>query len=462
VSGGGAVSANSRDNGRADALDPEAAIASWRAYLVSRGSLSADDADELEDHLRNQIDDLRARGLDADEAVLIAVKRMGRQDELAGEYARENSRRLWKQLVTAGAPARRRHLDGTVVMLGFAVLAAVLAKLPNLVGAEFAPSFLGGGVLALAALGASIAWRTRPPRALVVASAIGFAVFFVLTLAYPFGDNPGDTLVIFLLHTPVALWFLVGLLYAGAGWRTAARRMDFVRFTGEWIIYLALIALGGGVLIGVTVAVFSALGIDLGSFFGEWVVPCGAAGAAVVAAWLVDSKQEVIENMAPVLGRVFTPLFTIAVLAMLVGAVATGGFGAFREVLIVVDVLLVVVTGLVLYVLSAQQPTARAGWTERLQLVLVVAAFALDGFALTAMIGRTVDGGLTPNRVVALGVNVVLLIGLAGSAWLLGRRAFLADASTRRLIAWQTGYLPVYGAWAAAAAVALPPIFAFA
>ncbi|AYG03354.1 permease prefix domain 1-containing protein [Gryllotalpicola protaetiae] len=446
---------------RTDLIDPEGAIASWRAYLVSRGSVSDTDADELEDHLRSQIDALHAAGLDADEAVLIAIKRMGRQDEIAGEFARENSRRLWKQLVVGG-DTRGRRLDGGGVVFGFAALAALLAKLPGLLGAELIPTLLGGGILALATLGASIAWRSRPPRALIVASALGFALLFVLAFAYPFGDDAGDTVIIFGLHAPVALWLLVGLLYAGADWRTAARRMDFVRFSGEWVIYLALIGIGGGVLMGITAAVFSALGADPSVVLLEWVGPCGAAGAAVVAAWLVDSKQEVIENMAPVLGRVFTPLFTVAVLAMLVGAIVTGGFGAYREVLIVVDVLLVVVTGLVLYVLSAQQPTARAGWTERLQLVLVLAAFALNGFALTAMIGRTADGGFTPNRVVALGVNAVLLVGLAGSAWLLGRRVFAGDASTRRLVAWQTGYLPVYGAWALVAAVALPPLFAFA
>jgi hypothetical protein len=33
----------------------------------------------------------------------------------------------------------------------------------------------------------------------------------------------------------------------------------------------------------------------------EWVLPSGAAGAVIVAAWLVEAKQRVVENMAPVL-----------------------------------------------------------------------------------------------------------------------------------------------------------------
>lgn len=445
---------------RGDLVDSESAVASWRAYIMSRGSVSQADADELEDHLRTQIEDLRAAGLDADEAVLIAVKRMGRQDRIADEYARENSRRLWKQLVMSGGSSRTRRADGGVVMIGFAVVAAVLAKLPSLLGAAIVPAVLLGGILALAALAGFIAWRSRPPRTVIVAGGLGFATLAVLAAAYPFGDK-SDTMIAFGLHVPVILWLLVGLAYTGTGWRSNARRMDFVRFTGEWLIYLALFALGGGVLMGLTAAVFSALGADPTTVLVQWVAPCGAAGASVVAAWLVDAKQEVIENMAPVLGRVFTPLFTIAVLAMLVGACVIGGFGAYREVLIIIDALLVVVSGLVLYVLSAQQPTDRPSWTEQLQLLLVLTAFALNGFAIAAMISRISDGGPTPNRVVALGVNLVLLVGLAGSAWLLGRRVFRRDASTRRLLAWQTGYLPVYGAWAVIAAVVVPPLFSF-
>ncbi|MEJ5169818.1 MAG: Crp/Fnr family transcriptional regulator, partial [Fimbriimonadales bacterium] len=37
----------------------------------------------------------------------------------------------------------------------------------------------------------------------------------------------------------VLLWLVVGVAYTGGDWRSSARRMDFLRFTGEWAIYYA-------------------------------------------------------------------------------------------------------------------------------------------------------------------------------------------------------------------------------
>ncbi|MGH3838870.1 MAG: permease prefix domain 1-containing protein, partial [Pseudonocardiaceae bacterium] len=80
----------------------EAQFAQWRAYLQRRRELQPSDADELEDHLRGCVDELVAVGLRADEAFLVAVKRMGSLDDLSREFAREHSERLWKQLVLTG------------------------------------------------------------------------------------------------------------------------------------------------------------------------------------------------------------------------------------------------------------------------------------------------------------------------------------------------------------------------
>src|SRR5690606_24070011 len=89
-------------------------------------------------------------------------------------------------------------------------------------------------------------------------------------------------------------------------------------------IYYVLIALGGGVLTAFTMTMFSAIGVNAAWIAQEWLVPCGAAGAVIVGSWLVEAKQSVVENMAPVLTRLFTPLFTIVLLVFLATMAWTG------------------------------------------------------------------------------------------------------------------------------------------
>ena len=84
----------------ADRPPLEDQIAQWRVYLRRRRAIHGPDVEELEGHLRDHVVVLDA-GLTADEAFLIAVKRMGSLDALSREFAREHSERLWKQLVIA-------------------------------------------------------------------------------------------------------------------------------------------------------------------------------------------------------------------------------------------------------------------------------------------------------------------------------------------------------------------------
>src|SRR6185503_15375811 len=109
----------------------------WRSYLQRRQAVHAVDVAELEDHLREQIEVLTAAGLAADEAFLVAVKRMGGLDALSREFAREHSDRLWKQLVASPSQteeARAAARLDTVIAFCLAALAAALIKVPTLFG----------------------------------------------------------------------------------------------------------------------------------------------------------------------------------------------------------------------------------------------------------------------------------------------------------------------------------------
>ncbi len=442
----------------------ELQIAEWRAYLAKAPAVDTIDVDDLEAHLRDQIADLNAAGLTGDEAFLVAVKRMGDLDALSREFAREHGGRLWKQLVLTGDNELEGASSGWAEALAFAVATAVAMQIARLI-ARFPDEepmwlFRNLGLFVLPFLTGYFAHRRQLDVRRWTLSAVPFVLSAFVVNLYPYGSD-STTEVLVALHLPVVLWFAVAYPYMHGTVRASERRMDFVRFTGEWAIYYVLIALGGGVLLGLTGLILEPIDPDIAERVVEWVLPSGAAGAVIVAAWLVESKQHVVENMAPVLTMLFTPLFAV-MLAVAAVTYAVFGVGrAFdRELLGVFNALLVVVLGLVLYAMSAREPSRPAGLMDSVQLAAIASALVLDVMVLGAMVARIGDLGFTPNRLATLGLNLVLLVNLAGAA-LISVRFLRHQATFHRLERWQISYLPILALWAATVVVVLPPLFRF-
>lgn len=446
----------------------EEQIEQWRNYLLRRQAIHTVDVAELEDHLREQVANLADAGLDTDEAFLVAVKRMGDLDTLSREFAREHSDRLWKQLVVVGSDAGEQRAEtrtDALVAFCLAIAAAVLVKIPSLFGLDLdgdaAFYARNATFFVLPLLSGYFVWKRGLGAPIVRWLGAAFISAAVFANVYPLAPD-GYTLALTALHLPIALWIgVIGVAYAGNRWREVSGRMDFIRFSGELFIYFVLIALGGGVLLGFSAMIFQAIGIDIEPFMESWALPCGAVGAVIVASWLVEAKQSVIENMAPVLTRLFTPLFAIALLTFLGAMLWTGrGIDIERDVLIAFDLLLVVVLALVLYSVSARDQVAPAGIFDVLMVVLLGSALAADAVALWAIAARITEFGLTPNRVAALGMNVILLVNLAWSA-VLYIRFLRGSTSFATIEKWQTDYVPVYAVWAAIVVIAFPPLFGY-
>ena len=443
----------------------ETQINEWRAFISQGPAVVGRDVDELEAHLRDQIADLIDGGLAPDEAFIIAAKRIGSIDELSEEFAREHSGRLWRQLVVSGDEDEDRTGGSWVEAVVFAIAAAVTITGVRLLSgfSDEEPFWLlrNAGLFVLPFLAAYFARRHSLSARQCLIAAAPFVVAAIVINVYPYTEGSSTELLV-AAHLPVALWFAVAYPYMGGMLRSHERRMDFVRFTGEWFIYYVLIALGGGVLMGLTGLILEPIGPAIAQQVIQWILPAGIVGAVIVAAWLVGAKQRVVENMAPVLTMIFTPLFAVMLASAAVVYAFTGLGGAFnREMLGVFDALMVVVLGLVLYGMSARDASAPPGWMDRIQLVAVVSALALDVVVLGAMIARIGELGFTPNRTAALGLNVLLLVSLTGSAWL-SARFLTGNGSYHRLERWQTTSLPAFAIWSAAVVLVVPPVFGFA
>lgn len=429
----------------------------WRDHAL-RGRPRAEVA-AREERLRATVKGLTAAGLAPEEAFLVALRRLGAEDAGTRAFARGNPGLLWDEEAAPGD--RNGSLREIAVVLACAAGAAAAVTAPRLFG--FSPVSHGGfyarnlAVLVLPFTAALLLWRRGAGFRAIAGVAAAFAVAAVLVNLPPF--RPPEAMApLTALHLPIALWLAVGVAHAGGRWGETPARMDFVRFSGELLIHGVLIALGGGVLIACVTMIFRAIGLDIREFIGSWLVPGGLAAATVVAGWLADGRRGFAGGLAPLLARIFTPLFTAVLVAFLATVALTGrGVTSDREVLIGFDVLLAVVVGLLLYTVSSRDPRSRPGLFDHLQLLLLVSALAADLLALRAIASRIGDLGLSPNRVAALGENLILLVNLAWSA-VLHARFLLGRGDCGALERWQTRLLPAYAAWGAVVAFVFPAV----
>jgi hypothetical protein len=89
-----------------------------------------------------------------------------------------------------------------------------------------------------------------------------------------------------------------------------------------------------------------------------------------------------------------------------------------------------------------------------------VLALLVDALVAVAMVGRVAEWGWSENKATALGLNMVLLVNLAWSAWL--SWGFLRHRRGITVLErWQTSYLTGYAAWAVGVTLVVPPLFGF-
>jgi hypothetical protein len=361
-------------------------------------------------------------------------------------------------------PPFKKDYHEFLVVLGLALLSAGLVKLPELFG--ISPNENEGfyiqnfSLFVFPPLVLYFTWKRRIDLHNMLWPGLAFLVALLFINLYPFKPG-GDTEVLAALHLPVALWLVVGVAFTGCNWSQLEKRMEFIRFSGELFIHFVLIGLGGMILTGFMALIFQTIEIDIEPFFESWILPCGIAGAVIIASWLVEIKQGISENLAPLLSKLFTPLFAIVLITFLGTLLYTGRpLDMERDALIAFDMLLVLVLGLLIYSVSARKPESSPGVFDMIQVVLLASALIADLIALFSISGRITDFGFTPNRLVALGLNLILLVNLAVSA-LLYIQFLMKRSPFSQLEKWQTAYLPVFAFWAAVVVIVIPLLFGF-
>ncbi len=354
-----------------------------------------------------------------------------------------------------GTPAERAF----VVVAS--VLAALLAKLPELlsISEEFyyprnAGFIVVPTLMAYFAWKNSISWKTRGLAILLLTASVVFMNWLPQR-------EMNDTLILSCLHMPLWLWSLLGAAYNGGRWKNGANWIEFLRYTGELIVMAGLLVLAGGLTTALTINLFGLIGWDVQPLFSKYIVICGLAAVPIVATFLTRVQPTLVNRIPSVIAKLFSPVALVMLVIYLVATLIAGKSPYHdREFLVLFNGLLVAVMALIFF--SLAETDHSGGNRGQIVVLFLLSAVTLlvNSIALSAVLFRIAEWGLTPNRAAVLGANVLMLahlfyVGLKLFA-VLSKKAGLSAVGTSLAI-----FLPLYSIWSAVVIFVFPFIFGF-
>lgn len=265
-----------------------------------------------------------------------------------------------------------------------------------------------------------------------------------------------DAEIISFAHLPLLLWSLVGIAYCGDGVMDNKKRMAYLNYTGETIIYTVIILICGVLLTLATIGLFSFIGIDIFSWYLNNIVVMGITAAPVVATHIYHTQKKTGFSAAPLISRIFSPLLALTLLIYLL-FVFTSGKNPFddREFLFVLNVLLLGVMAVKIFVITKMKDNGKKVFHYYSTALLGLLALIIDIIALSASGYRLFTLGITPNRLTVFSIAAMVCVHLILIIIQYGNYLFFNGSvdSIKRSV---TVFLPVYSIWSFIAVIGFP------
>jgi hypothetical protein len=275
-------------------------------------------------------------------------------------------------------------------------------------------------------------------------------------------DNfDSDTIILACIHLPLLLWTLLSYVFNGASFRYTQRSIQFLQFNGDFTIMSGLILLAFMLFSGLTIALFGFLKFNIEDYYFKYVAIWGFAAIPMVATYLVQNNPALVNKISPVIAKIFTPIVLIT-LAIFLGSMIAARKNLYqdRDFLMIFNGLLIGVMAIILFSISETSKNTYSKTSIRILFALSVLTILSNGLALSAIIFRLAEYGMSPNRIAVLGGNVFiflhlmivsrkLLQNLTGKASMEGTNKAMAS------------FIPYYAIWTAFVGFVLPFVFSF-
>jgi hypothetical protein len=341
------------------------------------------------------------------------------------------------------------------------LLAGVIAKLPAILSIDedfFYPRNIG--FIIFPVLSVYFAWKNK-----LLANKIAFIVVPILAglifINFFPDDKKSDTLILSCIHLLLFLWSIVGFAFVGDTRNNDEKRLGYLRYNGDLIVMTTLILIAGAIMTAITVGLFKLIGLDIQKFYFDYVGIFGLSAAPIVGTYLTQTNPQLVGKVSPVIAKIFSPLVLIMLVIYMIAIIYSGKDPYNdREFLLIFNALLIGVMAIIFFSVAETTKTTKSRTEIWVLFLLSVITIIVNGIALSAILFRISEWGITPNRAAVLGGNALILINLllvtAQLFRVLSKKANINTVG--KVIAF---YLPIYILWTIIVTFIFPILFGF-
>jgi hypothetical protein len=355
---------------------------------------------------------------------------------------------------------------GTSTELIFVIIAAVIAgliaKIPDI--AVINPEYFyprNIGLIVFPLLTFWFAWKQNIPVSRIITAAVAFIVSAIYINLLPGDIEKNDTLLLSCIHLPLFLWTITGFVFTGNQPTNLQIRTAFLRYNGELVVMSAILFIAGVLFTMLTAGLFTLIDIRIDEIYFKNVAIWGLPAIPIFGTYLVQKNPQLVNKVSPVIAKVFTPLVLITLIIYLIAVIVTGKDPYNdREFLLIFNLLLIGVMAIILFSIIETSKSSNNKIGLVMLLGLSILTIIVNGIALSAILFRISEWGITPNRLAVLGSNLLILTNLLIVAYRLFKSTKDSNEieNVERSI---TSYLPVYGIWAIIVTFLFPVLFGF-
>lgn len=341
------------------------------------------------------------------------------------------------------------------------LLAGVIAKFPalfNLNTEFFYQRNLGFIIFPI--LTTYFIWRKSLSIKKIAFAGVAFLIALIFINLLP-ADNKSDTLILSCIHLPLLLWAVLGFSYVGDNIRSYPKRLDFLRYNGDLVIMTTLLVIAGGILTAITIGLFSVIGFNIEKFYFDYIVIFGGAALPIVATYITQTNPQLVNKVSSVIAKIFSPLVLITLVVYLV-AILFSGKDPYKDrgFLMVFNFLLIGVMAIILFSVAETSKKNENRTGSFILFILSIVTVIVNGIALSAILFRISEWGITPNRLAVLGGNILMLTNLFMITFRLfksvSKKADISDVENSLSM-----FLPIYILWTIIVTFIFPLIFHF-